>query len=526
MIRKLSLLISIFMMALGTSAAETDFLMVSDFSASSGSQVVMPIIMTNSVAANTIAFQCELVLPAGVSVATDEYGDAMIDISTARTTAKRHSVSSSLQADGSMGIVVTSQSNSAFSGTSGEVLTVTLNIDSNVASGTYSVSIRNQELTATDLTKKKVSVKSASLVINGSGSTPEEPSEGGEEGNVPAVASDNYLTIDNLCVTPGTTKISLPIKLVNKVASNIIAFQTELVLPQGISVAEDEFGDAMIDISTERTTAKRHSVSSSIQTDGSIGIVVTSQSNSPFSGSEGEVLNVELNIPSDMAVGKYVISLRNQELTAVNLTKTKVESVNAFISVKEPEYSDTDISSFEDVVFIEGKNVSAGDELEVPIMLTNAQTTYGFELDMILPSGIEMVPDADGYPEIILGEERTTASRTTCVADYNSDGSIHISCTPNRSSYAIFDNEGAVATCKFKFSNTILPGNYQVILKNITLNNASKTKIDEIRVTFTVAGSEGDSWECSHIHGDVNGDGEVTIEDVNEVIDILLKKKK
>ena len=106
-------------------------------------EMVLPVLMTNE--EKLTGFQCDLYLPEGFSVATDEYGDYLIDL--ARTTAKRHSLATREMSDGALRIVLSSMTNATFSGNSGAVLNLTVAIDDNVSAGSYTVSLKNIVLT-------------------------------------------------------------------------------------------------------------------------------------------------------------------------------------------------------------------------------------------------------------------------------------------------------------------------------------------------------------------------------------------
>ena len=103
----------------------------------------LPILMTNE---DKIAgFQCDLYLPDGFSISTDEYDDYLMDM--ARTTTKRHSIATREMSDGALRIVLSSMTNATFSSNSGAVLDITVSVDANVATGNHVMSLKNIVLT-------------------------------------------------------------------------------------------------------------------------------------------------------------------------------------------------------------------------------------------------------------------------------------------------------------------------------------------------------------------------------------------
>ena len=112
-------------------------------------QVVVPILLENT---NSIAgYQCDLYLPDGFSVSTDEYGDYMVEME--RTTARRHNVDMRRLDNGCLRILCSSMTNATFSGNSGTVLTITLDISDAVSAGEYVVDLKNVVMTDPQATR-------------------------------------------------------------------------------------------------------------------------------------------------------------------------------------------------------------------------------------------------------------------------------------------------------------------------------------------------------------------------------------
>ena len=276
-------------------------------------EVALPISLTNE---NSITgFQCDLYLPSGVTVATDEYGDYMIAV--ARTTASRHTISTSLQADGALRILCTSMTNATFSGNSGTVLNVTLAVPESMAAGTHDMSLKNIVLSDPDANRHTSSDMTATLVVEG----------GGIEESV------NVLSLQDLSIEQGTTEAVLPISLTNE--SSITGFQCDLYLPSGVTVATDEYGDYMIAVA--RTTASRHTISTSLQADGALRILCTSMTNATFSGNSGTVLNVTLTVPESMAAGTHDMSLKNIVLSDPDANRHTSPDMTSSLVVAEVE---------------------------------------------------------------------------------------------------------------------------------------------------------------------------------------------
>ncbi len=311
--KKLYLLLIGFSLCLTTAYADNT-LSLQNLSIEQGTTAaVLTVSLTNE--SNITGFQCDLYLPSGVTVATDEYGDYMIAV--ARTTASRHTISTSLQADGSLRILCTSMTNATFSGNSGTILNVTLSVPGSMAVGTHDMSLKNIVLSDPDANRHTSPDMTATFAVEG----------GGIEESV------NTLSLQDLSIDQGTTELLLPVSLTNE--SSITGFQCDLYLPSGVTVATDEYGDYMIAVA--RTTTSRHTISTSLQADGSLRILCTSMTNATFSGNSGTVLNVTLAVPESMAVGTHDMSLKNIVLSDPDANRHTSPDMTSSLVVAEVE---------------------------------------------------------------------------------------------------------------------------------------------------------------------------------------------
>ena len=105
----------------------------------------LPIHLRNT--ASIAAFQLELALPDGVSVATNEAGKMKVRLSERATD---HTLSCSLLSNGNYQLVALSGNAEPFSGNSGAIAYVTLDVTDDTAVGDYAISIKNVELTTID----------------------------------------------------------------------------------------------------------------------------------------------------------------------------------------------------------------------------------------------------------------------------------------------------------------------------------------------------------------------------------------
>lgn len=165
----------------------------------------------------------------------------------------------------------------------------------------------------------------------------------------PGNMTDNTLSIDNIKGSRNAQTI-LPIALKNKHA--ITGFQIDLYLPEGIGVATKSNGKMMIS-TTNRMTGD-YTITGS-QMDGFVRIVGYSGESEAFTGNDGDILNVTLDISSSVLDGDYTIRLKDIVLSDVNNTEYHPADVGARITVSTYTLGDVDNSgavNINDVVCI------------------------------------------------------------------------------------------------------------------------------------------------------------------------------
>ncbi len=354
-------------------ASPTDFFTVENGSAFTNSSVYLPVSMTNE--KNITAFQCDIILPNGVSLVSieDEY-----DFLFAGRESRTHSITSELQADGSVRVVAFSSKNSAFDGNSGELFTIPLLASDNT--GDFNIWIKNiilvddsnNEQATTDvnfwLTVKdylhgdanidnKVTISDATTTVSYIlGETPEpfllaaadvtadgsvtindvtgiinivlgtaettstlSVKDSGISTKETSVDGDR-IYINDFVIGAGETK-DIEICMANSAAYT--AFQCDIYLPEGLSflVEDDEY---IVDLSDRKS--RSHTIATSLQPDGALRVVAFSSKNANFTGNDGALMILPIvageNVGSDleMSVKNNLFVSENVEYTFPEIT--------------------------------------------------------------------------------------------------------------------------------------------------------------------------------------------------------------
>lgn len=151
-----------------------------------------------------------------------------------------------------------------------------------------------------------------------------------------ALAADepNRLALQQeITIETGTTEVVIPVKLENE--NNITGFQCDLYLPVGFSVATDQYGDYLIEMS--RTTTRRHNLNTRILDNGCLRILCSSMTNATFTGNSGTVLSLILSVAANVEAGSYPVSLKNIVLTDPQAVRYTSDDVTENIVVKLPD---------------------------------------------------------------------------------------------------------------------------------------------------------------------------------------------
>lgn len=203
------------------------------------------------------------------------------------------------------------------------------------------------------------------------------------------------------------------------------------------------------------------------------------------------------------------ISSTMSETAIAACTQSITDAINEFKSKEVTAGDDTDITQYDNVLYIENIECAPGNQLTVSLKMNNQIAASGFQCDLYLPNGVTVATDEDGFYQIALSTARTTATKTNMFDSVlQGDGSIRILCNSTKN-YAFSGNEGEVATIVLNIDANMEKGDYPVILKNIEIANKNNptapATVNYVKSTLTV---------FSFILGDANGSRSVTVSDL------------
>ena len=261
------------------------------------------------------AFQFDLVLPDGITVATNSKGKPTASLNEKRI--EDHTLTVSDKGDNTYTLIAYSMNNEEFSGKSGALVYVTLAADKNVSSGKKKISLKSQVLTEASGKQSKLSDASFDLQI---------------DEDAPVVTNDK-LTIESVTMKAGETK-QVAINLTNP-DKQYAAFQFDLVLPDGITVAANSKGKPTASLNEKRI--EDHTLTVSDKGNNTYTLIAYSMNNEEFSGKSGALVYVTLVADKNLSAGKKKISLKSQVFTDANGKQSKLTDASFDLQVAAPD---------------------------------------------------------------------------------------------------------------------------------------------------------------------------------------------
>ena len=294
------------LMVLGVSAA-SDKLSVGNYAVTSGDPLQMAVSLTNETVLS--AFQCDVYLPDGISLAINEDGDLDVTLNAGRVTSS-HTVTATPQTDGAIRVAAYSTSSKSFKGNDGELFYLNLITDAEVE-GEKTVSLRN--IIFSTSAAQEVLLEDVVGTVQMSKYVPK-----------------NDFWMADTVVTAGEYLL-LPVMLTNE--SELAAFQCDICLPDGLTLPLNEEGDLDIRLNPERATSK-HSVTARTLADGTIRVAAYANPTKNFKGDSGALFYLNLLATKD-AVGEKVVEIKEIICSTADASTVPVADVKAVVSVLE-----------------------------------------------------------------------------------------------------------------------------------------------------------------------------------------------
>ena len=145
---------------------------------------------------------------------------------------------------------------------------------------------------------------------------------------VKSLSADNAFAMPDSEVLHGEAVV-IPVKMNN--SEEIMAFQTDIYLPEGFIIMADENNEMMVMPSTRLTDD--HMLMTERLADGAVRVLCYTPSAQAIEGNEGDLFYITVAAPG-YAAGDYAIYLRNSRLTNSDYEELRLPEAGAVLTVK------------------------------------------------------------------------------------------------------------------------------------------------------------------------------------------------
>ena len=251
---------------------------------------------------------------------------------------------------------------------------------------------------------------------------------------------DNVVYIEP-CTAEAGSEYVLSVKMKNSVETEGFGF--DLALPEGITVALDEYGFPIAELSTERTnmTITNH-FDADFKLDGTLNIQAYSSRGLSISGHDGEVCLITINIATSMEAGTYPILLKNIAISDVNSITYTEDFVESSIEIVKSdgythlyETSTTAPSAATGVNVKVHRTINANEwsTIVLPFAMTETQvkTAFGDDVQLADFTGYDVTEAGEDIVGITVGFDDVTSIEAnhpyiikvgTAVTEFTVDG--------------------------------------------------------------------------------------------------------
>lgn len=230
----------------------------------------------------------------------------------------------------------------------------------------------------------------------------------------------------DLSACPGGLGTTMNFEMKN--AENIIGFQFDLQLPEGVSLATGTNGKYLANLTSRKVD---HTLSVNKVGENTYRFISVSMNNEPFEGTEGTLLNMTVKVDDAVAFGSYDIKVLNAELTTSNMNLVNSMDETSVLTVKNADPGDangdmtvsvTDVGCtinyileqtpsifiFDAADMNGDKKVSVTDVSMIINLILSGETSYApgmEENDGIVSPNLSLIPTNDGYELLLENRE-------------------------------------------------------------------------------------------------------------------------
>ena len=459
----------IIMFVLSTIVGKTfaDNLSVEDVSMKAGETKEIAIVLNNP-SAQYVAFQFDLILPDGISIAKDKKNKLIVSLNEDRI--DDHTMTVQLMESNTYRFISYSMTNAEFYETDGDLLYVTLQADNTVKEGALTAIVKEQVFTDTNENPMTWSDFSFNIVI--------------EPAIVPEITADNKTRVYGdknpaFTYTTSAKVVGEPILTTTAIATSPIG-EYDITVERGTVTNEYTAVNGKLSITKAPLTITAKSYT--IKQGEALPIIAATYSG--FKNNETESVLTKkptfaCAVPLDMTPGTYDITASGAE--AQNYEISYVKGTLIIEKADEPEPPtpvDADNLSVEDV------SMKAGETKEIAIVLNNPSAQYvAFQFDLILPDGISIAKDKKNKLIVSLNEDRID-DHTMTVQLMESNTYRFISYSMTNAEF--YETDGDLLYVTLQADNTVKEGALTAIVKEQVFTDTNENPMTWSDFSFNI----------------------------------------
>ena len=325
-------------------------------------------------------------------------------------------------------------------------------------------------------------------------------------------------------------QMKLPVALNNE--DRITGLQMDLYLPEGMTVATNSRGKPLVAV-TDRMDGN-YSLSCRTMPDGFMRIVGFSPDNDVFTGEEGDILTVTIDVDESVSAGEYAAEVKDIVLSDVDNVEYHPADTTTTIQIKAQgdvdgsgavnindvvcivnhilkretgtfieKAADVDGSgsinindvvvlidrfilqrtdaprhahhlmaeATEDRLYVDDLYMVEGETMEIAMKLSNTHDVRAVQGNIKLPEGFSFVTKSNGRPDVRNLDERSEDFTLSC--EIQDDGSMTFT-QYSIDGYTYEGNEGGIFTFKITAGAGIQSGTYSMSLTDVILSIGGK----------------------------------------------------
>ena len=326
----------------------------------------------------------------------------------------------------------------------------------------------------------------------------------------------------------GLTSIEIPssVRIINTNAFRDCSSLTSLTMREGVTSIGNSAFRGCSSLTSVTIPSSVKSISTSVfygcsgLTSVTIPSSVTSIGNSAF-GDCSRLTSVTISIDKPISITESTFSNRaNATLYVPKGSRAAYDAADYWKEFKEivelePEpigFDVTDVTALENAIYIEPVSARVGGNVEVAIKLKNAQAATAYTFDLVLPEGVTIAKDNNGWYIDALSDRHSDHSRTLNYIDNS-----YSFATLSGNSEALTGNDGAIRLVTLHVADDVAEGTYPIEIKNASYS-LTDGKLQSMMNTMTSITAE------NYILGDVNGNNMVDIGDAVSIVNYLVGK--